>query len=279
MRDDEFAWEPYGSAMVMKLAARLDAPGQHRQTGSTRCGAIRTAMRPGATEGATCSRAGTPEKPSSPATGARHAAADRRRRAQRRCRSTTFRSQKIVKHFLPEMPMRTSALRTLGGYANVFALESFIDELAAAAGADPVEFRLRHLKDPRAKAVIEAAAQRSRLASRTRKADGTRAAAGIAFAKYKNLAVLRARWSPTSKSIARAARCACTRAGQAVDAGHDRQSGRRRRTRSKAACIQSTSWTLREAVAFDANAHHMTRSWADYPILPIRARCRGRGRN
>jgi putative intracellular protease/amidase len=63
--------------------------------------------------------------------------------------------------------LRTSALRTLGAYANVFALESFMDELAAAAGADPVEFGLRHMKDPRARAVIEAAA--------------------LAFSKYKNL--------------------------------------------------------------------------------------------
>src|SRR2546423_11814599 len=72
-----------------------------------------------------------------------------------------FPNQKVVKHFLPEMPLRTSALRTLGGYSNVFALESFIDELALAAGADPVEFRLRHLKDPRARAAVAAAAQRS----------------------------------------------------------------------------------------------------------------------
>jgi len=56
------------------------------------------------------------------------------------------------------MPIRVSALRTLGAYANVFAVESFMDELAAAAGADPVAYRLKHMTDPRARAVIEAAA-------------------------------------------------------------------------------------------------------------------------
>ena len=59
------------------------------------------------------------------------------------------------------MPIRTSALRTLGAYANVFASESFMDELAAAANADPVAFRLAHLKDPRARAVIEKVAAMS----------------------------------------------------------------------------------------------------------------------
>ena len=49
------------------------------------------------------------------------------------------------------MPLRVSALRTLGAYANIFAIESFMDELAAEAGVDPVEFRLRHLSDPRAR--------------------------------------------------------------------------------------------------------------------------------
>ena len=66
-----------------------------------------------------------------------------------------FPNQKIVHHFIPEMPIRVSALRTLGAYANVFAVECFMDEMAALAKADPIAFRLAHLKDPRAKAVIE----------------------------------------------------------------------------------------------------------------------------
>ena len=48
-----------------------------------------------------------------------------------------FPNQRIVLHYLPEMPLRTSALRTLGAYANVFALESFIDELAVRPGRIP----------------------------------------------------------------------------------------------------------------------------------------------
>src|SRR2546427_6168383 len=93
---------------------------------------------------------------------------------------------KVVKHYVAQAPLRTSALRTLGGYANVFALESFLDELAAAAAADPVEFRLRHLSDPRARAVLEAAAQRAGWQSGA-KGDGARGR-GVAFARYKNLA-------------------------------------------------------------------------------------------
>src|SRR5918995_6838166 len=59
-----------------------------------------------------------------------------------------FPQKRVVWHFIKDMPLRVSALRALGAYLNVFALESFMDELAAAAGADPVEFRLRHLTDP-----------------------------------------------------------------------------------------------------------------------------------
>ena len=84
------------------------------------------------------------------------------------------------------MPIRVSALRTLGAYTNVFALESFMDELAAAAGQDPVAFRLAHMKDPRARAVIEAAAKTAGWKA-GEKGDGARGR-GIGFAKYKNLA-------------------------------------------------------------------------------------------
>src|SRR5260370_9142644 len=70
-----------------------------------------------------------------------------------------FPNQKITDHFIPDMPLRVSALRTLGGFGNVFALESFMDEVAEAAGADPVAFRLKHLKDERGRAVLQAAAE------------------------------------------------------------------------------------------------------------------------
>src|SRR2546429_373744 len=97
-----------------------------------------------------------------------------------------FPNQRIVSHFIPAMPLRVSSLRTLGGYANVFALESFMDELAELAGADEVAFRLAHLKDSRARAVIEAAAKNAGWKP-GEKGDGTRGR-GIGFAKYKNLA-------------------------------------------------------------------------------------------
>src|SRR5919109_2612372 len=70
----------------------------------------------------------------------------------------------MMHHYVREAPVAGSSLRSLGAFGNVFGIESFMDELAAAADADPVEFRLRHLKDPRGRAVIEAAVQKSRWA-------------------------------------------------------------------------------------------------------------------
>src|SRR5205807_7902143 len=92
---------------------------------------------------------------------------------------------RVVHHFLPSMPLRVSALRALGAYMNIFSVESFMDELAQAAGADPVEFRLRHLDDPRAREVIAAAAERFGWSRSAPKAAGR--GHGFAFARYKNL--------------------------------------------------------------------------------------------
>jgi CO/xanthine dehydrogenase Mo-binding subunit len=83
------------------------------------------------------------------------------------------------------MPIRVSALRALGAYANVFAIESFMDELARAAKVDPVEFRMRHLNDPRASAVVKAAATHA--GWHPNLPGGTGKGRGIGFAKYKNL--------------------------------------------------------------------------------------------
>ncbi|PYO21665.1 MAG: aldehyde dehydrogenase [Candidatus Rokuibacteriota bacterium] len=166
MRDDEFMWEPYGSAMVMKLAGGLDAQG-NVVAWSHELWSHPHSTRPGSSAGVNLLAArhlATPSAPVPPADVPQPAGGSDRNAIP----LYAFGSVKVVKHYIAEAPLRTSALRTLGGYANVFALESFVDELAAAAGADPVEFRLRHLRDARGRAVIEAAARRARASGRVR---------------------------------------------------------------------------------------------------------------
>ena len=58
-------------------------------------------------------------------------------------------------------PLRSTHLRDPEGPATSFAVESFIDELAAAAGIDPLELRLKHIEEPRAKAALTAAAEKA----------------------------------------------------------------------------------------------------------------------
>ena len=85
-------------------------------------------------------------------------------------------------HRLTEMPLRTSSLRGLGAMVNVLAIESMMDELAAAAGRDAVEYRLSHLDDERAKDTIRAVVEMAGPAPETRP-DGF--GRGLGFARYK----------------------------------------------------------------------------------------------
>jgi CO/xanthine dehydrogenase Mo-binding subunit len=172
----------------------------------------------------------------------------------------TFPRRRIVKHFLPDSPLRVSALRGLGSYANVFAIESFMDELAHAAGADPVQFRLRYLADERARAVIEAAVEKA-----GRRPDGR--GRGIAFARYKNrqsyVAVV------VDLSVNRASgHIRLEQAVVAADAGQivnpDGLSNQ-----LEGVFIQSASWTLKEQVAFDQHGI-ISADWYSYPILRFR---------
>ena len=71
-----------------------------------------------------------------------------------------FPQKRLVKNLVRDLPLRTSALRTLGAFGNVFALGSFMDELANAAGIDPVTFRLNHLEDARGREVLAGVAAR-----------------------------------------------------------------------------------------------------------------------
>jgi nicotinate dehydrogenase subunit B len=163
-----------------------------------------------------------------------------------------------------EMPIRVSALRTLGAYANVFASESFMDELAAAAGADPVAFRLAHMKDPRARAVIEAVAAKANW-KEGQKGDGTRGR-GIAFSRYKTLAcyvaVIADIEVDRDTGVVRV-----PRAYAAIDAGLIiNPDGLINQT--EGGIVQSASWTLREQVLFDRNGI-TSRDWASYPIMTM----------
>jgi CO/xanthine dehydrogenase Mo-binding subunit len=259
MREDEFCWEPYGSAMVMKLKARLDEGGQivdwqhdvWSHPHSTRPGGPGSSLLAGW-------YIANPVAAAIPVNGAQPAGAADRNAVP----LYAFPNQRIVLHYLPEMSLRTSALRTLGAYANVFALESFIDEIAIAADADPVEFRLRYLKDARARAVIEAAAQQAGWKPK-QKGDGTRGR-GFAFAKYKNLAAYVAVVADVEVDR-RTGKVRVTKAVSAVDAGliinPDGVSNQ-----IEGGIIQSTSWTLKEQLKYDQQ-RVLTRSWADYPIL------------
>jgi CO/xanthine dehydrogenase Mo-binding subunit len=259
MREDEFGWEPYGSPMVMKMKARLDERGQvvdwHHETWShphsTRPGGAGSNLLAG-WHLANPVAMGAPVNSPQPA-----GAADRNA-----VPLYAFPNQRVMLHYLPEMPLRTSALRTLGAYANVFALESFMDELAVAANADPVDFRLRHLQDPRARAVIEAAAAKAGW-QRGHKGDGTHGR-GIAFAKYKNLACYVAVIADVDIDR-RTGDVRFVKAVAAVDAGlivnPDGLTNQ-----IEGGIIQSSSWSLKEAVRYDGQ-RVQTRSWADYPIL------------
>jgi nicotinate dehydrogenase subunit B len=168
---------------------------------------------------------------------------------------------RVVHHFIDRAPMRTSALRSLGAYHNVFSIESFMDELALGAGADPVAFRLRHMTDARARDVINLAAARFGWDSYTRQPGRGR---GFAFARYKNLGAYAA--IALEVEVARdTGLVRITRAVAAVDSGEVvNLDGIRNQI--EGGIVQSASWTLCEEVQFDTT-RPTSRDWAGYPIL------------
>ncbi|MFL4970033.1 MAG: molybdopterin cofactor-binding domain-containing protein [Xanthobacteraceae bacterium] len=263
MRDDEFAWEPYGAAMVMEAKAALDGNGRivdwdYELWSNTH------SMRPQSTKGANVLAAWYLQEPqhSGPPQGIPQPAGGGDRNSTP---LYEFPSQRVLHHFIADMPIRVSALRTLGAYANVFAIESFMDELAAAAGTDPVAFRLAHMKDARARAVIEAVAKKSGW-KEGEKGNGTRGR-GIGFAKYKNLACYVAVVAEVeidrATGIVRVPRTyAATDAGLVINPdGLVAQ--------IEGGIVQSASWTLKEQVRFNPSGI-TSRDWASYPILTMR---------
>lgn len=262
MREQEHAWEPFGPAMVAKVRGTLDASGRvadwayevWSNTHSTRPGPAGSLL--AARHMAKAFPAPAPRPLPQPEGGGDRNAIP----------LYGFASAQVVHHFLPDMPLRISALRSLGAQMNVFAIESFMDELALAAGADPVAFRLAHLQDPRARDVIAAAAETFGW-DRGRPA-GAGHGRGFGFARYKNLAA----YCAVAAEVAVERETGAVRVPRVVAAVDTGQvvNPDGVRNQIEGAVLQSMSWTLYESVGFD-RSRITSVDWSTYPILRFSA--------
>lgn len=259
MRAEEFMWEPFGPAMVMDIKGAV-ADGRIVDWAYDVWSQSHN-MRPGDPDGINLLSSWYLADPKQPGP-ARQANAPNYAGDRNAIPTYELPRQKITHHLIKDNPIRTSALRTLGAYANVFAVESFMDELAAAAGVDPVAFRLAHSKDPRARAVIEAAAKAANWKP-NEKGDGVRGL-GIAYARYKTIATYNAVVAEVEVDR-NSGRISVPRIWNAVDSGliinPDGLTNQ-----IEGGIIQSTSWSLYEQVRFDRNGI-TSRDWVTYPII------------
>jgi len=257
-RQDEHGWDPKGPPQLLELRAALSAGGEVVAWDTQ-------AWLPAATAGLpnipllAPAAAGIPQQPGM-AAGAIQ---------QNLEPPYEFPNVRAVVHWLASTPLRPSNIRSPGKIANVFALESFVDELAAAAGLDALEFRLRHLTDARGIEVLRRAAARMRWDRRPSPRPVNPLAPilvgrGLAYVHYKG---------------------AENRIALGMEVEVERRSGRVRVTRAVCAhdcglminpncvesqvegCIlQTLSRALHEEVAFD-RSRVTSVDWASYPIL------------
>ncbi|MCW2840200.1 MAG: xanthine dehydrogenase family protein molybdopterin-binding subunit [Aeromicrobium sp.] len=255
-RADELRWEPFGPAMIGDVTATVGDNGRVSDWTYDASGNGHTA-RPGYAPAhgllSDAHRAGVDRVPPAidppPARGYGSA-----RNAEP---TYDFARMDITTHRLLAMPIRSSALRSLGAHLNVFALESFMDEIAEATGQDPLAFRLAHLTDPRARDVLTTVAEAAGWGSPTAEGVGR----GISYSRYKN----RGSYCAVIAEVEAEEAVHVTRLTIAVDVGRVvNDDGVRNQIEGGA--IQSTSWSLLEQVAFDRSRITST-DWEAYPIL------------
>ena len=256
-REDEMCWSPLGPAMLARLSASLDAGGR---IATWRQDVWSNGFMGRPTMGGdprllalTHLAGGRPMPPAPDLQPANWMGASRNA-----VPGYDIPGMQVTRHRLLDMPIRTSSLRALGAHLNVYAIESFMDELAAAAGADPVRFRLAHLTDPRARQVLNQAAAMAGWDTRGRR-DGTGYGAGVA--RYSGVAGYCAAVAEVEADTDIRVR----RVWLAVDVGQViNPDGVINQVEGGA--VQSASWTLREQVRFDR--YRITSAgWDSYPIL------------
>jgi len=258
MREQEAAWEPLSAAMMTEARATLGADGRVLDWDYGVWSNTHNA-RPGkAGDLLAATHLARPFVPSPPRAMPQPEGGGDRNAIP----LYAFPGARVMHHFIPEMPLRVSAMRSLGAYMNVFSIESFMDELAATAGADPVVFRLAHLEDERARAVVSLAAERFGWKPGAALPPGR--GRGFGFARYKNLAAYCA--VAAEVMVEReTGRARPIRVVAAVDSGTVvNPDGLRNQV--EGAIIQSTSWTLYERVDFTPEGVTAV-DWSTYPIL------------
>ncbi len=258
MREQEHAWEPFSPGMVTKVRAGLDDKGNildwnyelwsnsHNSRPGT-AGALLPAQH--------MAKAFPPDVPKLQITPEGNG--DRNSNPL-----YAFPSRHVIWHFLTEAPIRVSALRGLGAYMNVFSIENFMDDLAVQAKADPVEYRLRHLQDQRAKDVVSRAAEMFGWKAGQAAPEGH--GYGFAFARYKNLAAYCA-VALEVKVEPETGRVRLIRASSAVDAG-EVVNPNGVANQVQGGIIQAASWTLYEGLTFD-RTRITSVDWSTYPIM------------
>ena len=256
-REEELSQAPFGAAMAVTIEATLDAddrinswcahvsatshgtrPGMHGDVNLLAAGALDPGWLPPRS-------ADVPE-----AVGGG---------ASRNARPIYAVGARALTLRLVDSPVRSSALRSLGAYANVFAIEGMMDELAAAAAQDAAAFRRRHLSDERALAVLDRVVAMSGWNERANLDGGT--TLGLGLAQYKG----RAAYCAVVVEIELEQAVAVRRVWCAVDAGRlINPDGARNQI--EGGIVQSISWTLKEAVRFDGTTPLCT-GWDGYPVL------------
>lgn len=251
MREDEHGWEPYGTAMLMKLQAGLD-----------RNGKIQSWKYDFWSDGHSSRPRGNPENllPARfldaghgvPGMGSKGGAV-------RNSKPYYPIANLNITVNMFQGPLRASALRGLGAYANIFAIECFMDELSEKAKMDPIQFRIDHLEDPRGKACLD------KLRNMTKGVPmGAQEGVGYAYSRYKNSAAHCAVAAHLAVD-AESGKVHLLKMWAVVDAGECiNLDGIKNQI--EGGMIQSASWALLEEVKFDAQ-HVTSLDWAGYPIL------------
>jgi nicotinate dehydrogenase subunit B len=256
-REEEFGYEPVGPAMLVTLLVDLDDKGRPADW-TTEIWSPTHVQRPGSNSGfllATEAFANPPPEliPDDPTEtrgggGTRNAVP-----------IYDVPAHRILHHLVLRAPVRTSALRGLGALPNVCAIEALLDELAARAGEDPLDYRLSILSEPRGRRLLEEVAKRANW--RARGPAGTGKGLGLACARYKNRAAYAAvAASVTVQETLRVDRVWCLAdAGLVVNPDGARN-------QLEGGIVQAISWTLKEQVRFDEQGI-ASLDWDSYPIL------------